>query len=107
MALHVPIPFEPISGAIVSRGEVLDLVAVRVHVPLVNERAGPRWVSWVVGIAVVGVVATVAFTLKSGRAVAVSTGVLVLVTTWYAWQTRQMVRAMDAARSAQVRPHLA
>jgi hypothetical protein len=58
-------------------------------------------------VVVIGLIVLAAFTLPTDRAVAVTTGILVIVTLWYAWQTRQMVSQMELARAAQIRPHLA
>jgi hypothetical protein len=69
--------------------------------------AWPRWLVVLAGAAFAGLVVLLALTLPTGRAVAVTTGVLVIVTTWYAWQTRRMAAEMESARAAQLRPHLA
>jgi hypothetical protein len=61
----------------------------------------------VAAVAGIVLILLAAFTLPTGRAVAVTTGILVIVTLWYAWQTRQMVSQMESARAAQIRPHLA
>ena len=55
----------------------------------------------------VALVVLAVVTLEGDRAVAAATGALVLVTMWYAWQTRQLAFATAAARAEGVRPHLA
>lgn len=72
-----------------------------------DRRSHPRWLTVVTAVALIVLILLLAFTLPTGRAVAATTGILVIVTLWYAWQTRQMVFQMELARAAQVRPHLA
>jgi hypothetical protein len=74
-----------------------------------DQRSHPRRlavVAVVTAVALIGLILLAAFT-PTNRVVAVATGILVIVTSWYAWQTRQMVSQMESARAAQVRPHLA
>jgi hypothetical protein len=72
------------------------------------DQKSPRpWLTVVAAVALTGLILLAAFTLRTDRAVAVTTGILVIVTLWYAWQTRQMVSQMESARAAQIRPHLA
>src|SRR6266540_3071013 len=73
-----------------------------------DQRGHRRWLTVVTAVALIVLILLAAFTLPTtDRAVAVTTGILVIVTLWYAWQTRQMVSQMESARAAQVRPHLA
>jgi hypothetical protein len=72
------------------------------------DQKSPRpWLTVVAAVALTGLILLAAFTLPTNRAVAVTTAILVIVTLWYAWQTRQMVSQMESAREAQIRPHLA
>lgn len=66
----------------------------------------PLWVYIAASVALAGLVVWAVLALEPDRAVAVSSGVLVLVTAWYAFQTKQMAAEMAFARAEQVRPHL-
>jgi hypothetical protein len=66
----------------------------------------PKWVYTVAYLALVGMVVLAILLLEPERAVGVSTGVLVLVTAFYAFQTQRMVAEMALARAEQVRPHV-
>jgi hypothetical protein len=66
----------------------------------------PKWVYTTASLALAGVVVLAILLLVPERAVGVSTGVLVLVTAFYAYQTQRMVAEMALARAEQVRPHL-
>lgn len=66
----------------------------------------PKWLYIVASLAVAGVVGLAVLSLEPQRAVGVSTGVLVLVTAFYAFQTQRMVAEMALARAEQVRPRV-
>lgn len=66
----------------------------------------PKWTYTAISLVLAGVVVVAVLSLEPERAVGVSTGVLVLVTAFYAFQTQRMVAEMAFARAEQVRPHV-
>jgi hypothetical protein len=66
----------------------------------------PGWAYAVLSVALSAVVVWAVLALDPERAVAFSTGVLVLVTAFYAFQTQRMAVEMASARAEQVRPHV-